>query len=558
MAPTSTIRLRRSAAQKHALAQLERQIRASDPHCRRKYLREFAEVFRSYESVLEPEPLSELLSAADVVLVGDYHALPAAQRYAAGLVRQLAASGRPVVLGLEMVFARDQHILDEWARGQVEESELRERIRFDLDWGYDWRPYYELLEAGRRHALRIYGLDCLPRNELRKIATRDRHAADKLAEIRERHPEARTLVLFGESHLAPNHLPALVRSRRPEDRLLTVLQNVDPLYWRAAGERRDRVAAVSVSSGVVCVFTATPLEKYESYRQCLDRWGQERASRPDLAPSVYNLIEALLRFLNIDRYAAQNHTQPRFLVDMLPEVYCRETEDLPRVLLRKGLAEDEVRRVQAHVEKRGSCYLAAMNSIFVAGWQMAYGAEEAARFVHHACRASLGENGAAHDDGPEDLFYSRVVEAALAYFGSRILCPDRPPARESDLYALYAQPREQIEEQTFYTYREYMEMVDFLVLHKDYEANHRHYHAVPPLMLQGLQYRGAKADYAARRLGYILGSDLYDAYIGGRVAKRFLRSLFFRKLDAPGAARAAYYAAVRKVGKRRSSLAFSS
>ncbi len=551
MAPTATIRLRRSAAQRHALARLERQIRASDPHSRRKYLRDFAEAFRSYESVMEPEALSGLLRAADIVLVGDYHALPAAQRYAAELVRQLAASGRPIVLGLEMVFARDQHILDEWVRGQVDESELRERIRFDLDWGYDWQPYYELLDAGRQHAVRIYGLDCLPRNELRKIATRDRHAADKLAEIRERHPEAQIVVLFGESHLAPNHLPAQLQERRPGDRMLTVLQNVDPLYWQAAGERQ-RVAAVHVSSDVACVFTATPLEKYENYRQCLDRWCQERASPPDFAPSIYNLIDALLRFLNIDRYAPQNHTQPRFLVDMLPEVYCREPEELRKLVARKGLAEEEIRRMLAQVEERGSCYVAAMNSIFVGGWRMAFGAEDAARFVHHACRAPLGGNGS-HQRSPEDRFYARVIQEALAYFGSRILCPDRPPVRESDLYALYAQSREQIEEQTFYSYREYMEMVDFLVLHKDYEANHRQYRSLPPLLLQGFQYHGEMADYATRSLGCILGSELYDAYIAGRVAKRFLRSLFLRKLDPPGAARIAYYAAVRKIGRKRRS-----
>jgi hypothetical protein len=37
-------------------------------------------------------------------------------------------------------FARDQHILNEWWRREIDEDGLRERIRFDLDWGYDWQP----------------------------------------------------------------------------------------------------------------------------------------------------------------------------------------------------------------------------------------------------------------------------------------------------------------------------------------------------------------------------------------------------------------------------------
>ena len=114
-----------------------------------------------------------------------------------------------MVLGVETIFARHQHILDEWWRREIDESELRQRIRFDLDWGYDWAPFYELLVAARDHGEGIYGLDCMPRENLRKIGERDRHAAAKIAEIRGRHPDAVIFVLFGESHLAPEHLPRM-------------------------------------------------------------------------------------------------------------------------------------------------------------------------------------------------------------------------------------------------------------------------------------------------------------------------------------------------------------
>ncbi len=549
MGPTATLRLRRSAAQRHALAQVEREIRATDPHGRRKYLRDFAEAFRAYEAVLKPEQLDAMLAAADVVLVGDYHALAAAQRYAARLLEHLGSSGRPLVLGLEMVFVRDQHILDEWMCGQADEAELRQRIRFDADWGYEWQPYYELLEAGRRHALRIYGLDCTPRNDLRKIPARDRHAAAKLAEIRERHPEAQVVALFGESHLAPNHLPTLVCGRRPQDRLLTILQNVDPLYWLAAGERQP-AGAVRVARDVACVFTATPLEKYESYRQCLDRWRQERAAGPDFAPSIYNLVDALARFLNIERYCSHNGTQPRFLVDMLPEVYCRAPEDIERFLARKGGVVEEIKDVLARVEEGGSCFVPRLNAIFVTEWQMTYGAEQAARFLHYACRAPLARNGFPEPESP-DLFYSKVLEEALAYFGSRVLCPQRPPVRETDLYTRHALAAADIEDLTGFNHKEYMELQDFLVLHKDYECNQRHYRRVPELINRGVAYGGEKFRYATRQLGHMFGSELYDAYLAGRVTKRFLRALFFRKLDQPGSASAAYFAVARRIRPRK-------
>src|SRR5215470_5479664 len=231
MASTANLRSRRSAAQLHALAEVEREIRMQDSHGRRKYLREFNKAFRTYESVLTGQQLQAALRGADVVLVGDYHALPASQRSAASLLEHRALAGdRPVVLGVETIFARDQHILDEWWRREIDESELKQRIRFDLDWGYDWAPFYELLVAARDHAEALYGLDCMPREDLRKIGARDRHASLKAAEIRERHPNAVIFVLFGESHLAPGLLPRALQKQIPGDKVLTILQNIDALY----------------------------------------------------------------------------------------------------------------------------------------------------------------------------------------------------------------------------------------------------------------------------------------------------------------------------------------
>ncbi len=555
MGSNTALRLRRSGAQLHALAQVERELRAADSKSRCRYLRSYTEAFRTYERVLSPSELDNALCSAGILLVADYHALPASQRYAGALLAALSRSGRPVVLALEAIFARHQPALDEWRQGTLTDDELRERIRFDVDWGYDWQTYRELLQTTRRLAEGFYGLDCMPRTDLRRIAARDRHAASKIAEIRGRHPHAAIVVLFGESHLAPHHLPALLRRALPGERIITVLQNVDSLYWRAAGEACDRVEAVQVSNDAVCVFTSTPLEKYESYRQCIERWRGRVSSPPDLAPGIYNLIDAMLRFLRIDKYCATNGTQPKFLVDMLPDVWWRSSpEQLEKLLRRKGLPQSDLRGIMSRVEARGVCYVPGVNIILAANFHMESAAEEVARFVHHACQGTLLRSAGSQEPtpAPEDRFYQRVMHEALAFFGSRVLYPVRPPVRESDLYALYAQPREEVEERTIYTYREYMEMIDFLVLHKDFESNQRHYHAVPDLVRRGIQYSGDKFEFVAPRLGQMLGNQIYDAYLAGRLAKRFLRSLFLRKLERSGAARSAYYAVVRKLatGKR--------
>src|SRR5256886_8248903 len=110
----------------------------------------------------------------------------------------------------------------------------------------------------------------------------------------------------------------------PSERKVTVLQNVDALYWQAAGEKREHVEAVRVADGVVCAFNSTPLEKYENYRLHLTRWRRGDEGGADVAPTIYNLIDSLIRFLDINRYSSRNGTQPKFLVDLMPEVYSQE------------------------------------------------------------------------------------------------------------------------------------------------------------------------------------------------------------------------------------------
>jgi hypothetical protein len=520
MASAVNLRSRRSAAQLHALAGVEREIRAQDSHSRRKYLREFTHAFRSYDSLLDSQQLQDALHSADVVLIGDYHALPTAQRYAASLVEQRALAGdRPVVLGVETIFARDQHILEEWWRREIDEAELRQRIRFDLDWGYDWAPFHELLVAARDHAEALYGLDCMPRENLRKIGARDRHAAAKIAEIRERHPNAVIFVLFGESHLAPGHLPRVLQRQLPEAKLLTVLQNIDALYWRAAGERVDQVDAVRVKDGVLCVFNATPLEKYESYRLFLDQWSRCN-SDPDFAPTIYNLIDSLASFLEINRYSPHNGTQPKFLIDMLPEVHGNSSDAmLRRLLSRKGVSEPQLETMLASVEERGSAYLPEVNAFHIREFQMMHAAEDAARFLHHACRG-LPQRLHGHDANSDeanrgaarmnDVFYTRVVEHAVAYFGSRVLYPSRPAHEAEDSAALSRA-------------------------------------AVEKAAQAAIRADAEKFECAALDWGYRIGSHIYSVYLAGKVKPTGLRRLFLAHLDEPGLARKVCTAVIAKI-----------
>jgi hypothetical protein len=302
-------------------------------------------------------------------------------------------------------------------------------------------------------------------------------------------------------------------------KILTVLQNIDALYWRAAGERADKVEGVRVNDDVLCVFNATPLEKYESYRLFLDQWSR-CDDGPDFAPTIYNLIDSLARFLEINRYSAHNGTQPKFLVDLMPEVYGGSSDGmLRRLLSRKSIAETEREAMLASVEERGSAYLPQVNAFYVREFQMIHAAEDATRFLHQACQGLPQRlNGHAEEGiviGSQrgrrtaiDDFYTRVIEHAVAYFGSRVLYPSRPvPSDSSPLSRAACEKAAQA----------------------------------------AIRAEASKCESAAQDLGYRIGNQIYDAYLAGKVAPSGLRRLFLAHLDEPGLARKVCAAVIAKV-----------
>lgn len=544
----STFRARRrSAAEKHALAPLRRQIGAIDPLSRRKYVQEFAQAFQRYERPISRETLLRFCAEADTLLVSDFHALDACQFFLCELLEELSdLQQRSLVLLLEAVFTRDQHIIDEWQRREISDDELNQRLHFEIEWGYEWEPFLHTLKLARDRGIPIFGADCAPRGSIRRIAQRDRHAADTIARVRKEHPGALLVVLFGESHLAPTHLPRELRQRMRKECIRTVLQNIDELYFRAAGELRDRVTAVQVDQDTAAVFNATPVEKWHSYRLCISRWRDESRRTPDFTPLIYDLIDALLAFLHIDRYA-DDDSGSRYFVDCYPEVTnAASIVRVETILARKPLPPARRDAMLAQVVERGSCYIPELNLMIVHRLRMQAATCDVASFVHHACRDF--EESAPPAISTEDCLYLPALEHALVHFGAQVLYPSEI-ASEDELLSLYATPKEEIEAATLLSYREYLRVIDCVMLHRDYECHRRSY-AGPPALLRNLLSSSTAVRVLGMQLGQLLGGDLYRAYLAGAVSRRAIRSLFFRKLGG-SRAREIYFSLARVVRSRR-------
>jgi hypothetical protein len=337
----------------------------------RKYIQEFSREFQNFEYVCESKEIIERARDANLIWIGDYHALERSQIYAAQFIKQLVAKGQRVAVAVEPVFARNQDILDSWMSGKISEQEFLSRIRYDEEWGCDWKGYKKIFETARELSVPVYGADCHPRNDMRSIGRRDLGIARRVARLVEKDPSRTLVVIFGESHLATSHLPGRVRAilerKRRSAKELLILQNIDTVYWEVQESDFHEAAAVCLGEGAYCVFNATPIEKYESFRQYLHKCFEEDSSG-DWTLLTQTLMEVMMRFLAMKKPLPEFDT---FLFDRL---------------------------------------------------QLAPAAEEFARFIHQACRGELKKRveRAAHDQ-----FFVKVIESGLGYFCSKLLDSSR-------------------------------------------------------------------------------------------------------------------------------------
>jgi hypothetical protein len=193
------------------------------------------------------------------------------------------------------------------------------------------------------------------------------------------------------------------------------------------------------------------------------------------------------------------------------------------------------------VRERGSAYLAPLNAFYIRKFEMISATEDAARFLHHACRGVPNRvNGKACEPrGAEDAFFAATLEHALACFGSRVLYPARPAFRDADLQQMYELTREDLEQKTSLPHADVVEALDFLAWHRQ----SGHINPSRPASAdwtRALAFTGRKWDFATERLGCLVGNDLYDAYIDGRIVPAAVRRLFLAHLEEPGAASTVY------------------
>jgi len=462
-----------TALKREAVRRIQNDIGEIGASPSQKYIHEFTREFQTFESVVAPAEILEAARRANLIWIGDYHALTRSQTYASEFLRELKTRKNNIAVAVEPVFARNQEVLSRWMAGKISEQEFLDRIHYREEWGCDWEGYKTIFEAAGELHIPIYGADCHPRNDMRSISRRDLGVARRVARLLANDPEQTLVVIFGESHLASNHLPRRVRAilarKGIESKELFVVQNIDALYWKLQETGFHQARAVRVREGCYCVFNATPIEKYESFRQYLHKCIEED-SCGDWTVLAQTLMEIMMNFLALDKHAAS-------LMSLLE-----------------------------------------FDSAWAGEFELGNAAEEFARFIHQACRGELGKPV---ERAPRDQFFVNVIEHGLGYFCSKVLDSSR-----DGIESLAERVLSQIGR------NEQLTRAIELLIDPRTRPGAQHFVALRSA-IEAKAGNQKMMRMLAQLLGYALGRRLYIAYMQSRISRKDIHALFRDPLNRP-------------------------
>lgn len=451
------------------------------------------------------------VAAADLVYVGDYHTLRAAQQAYLQLVEAAVRCGRRVVLALEFVEHRHQATLDAFLAGRLSDKRFLAAIAHPYRGPFDvWPGFAPILTLARKHGLEVRGIDSRAKGA-DSLVRRDVAAAKVIARAAAAADRPLVLTLVGQFHVAPQHLPREVARRlRAPRTALVVYQNAEAIHWSLA--RRGLVEstpAVELSPTELCLMNTSPVVCQRSFLDYVEAESDDALlDEPDIAHTFRHLARDLGRFIgvSVSRQAEQITVATAGDLDALEAIRARF--DGPQLTA-----------LDHQLASRESAWIPRAKAVWLSSMSLNHAAEEAAHFVRFVC---IGDDM----DRPRsraETFWARCYEEALGFFGSRLLNPRRRCTS--------------VEEWTWHFQhgRAADRRIAAFVLALDAALTD------DPAAARALVPQGDDALFNAvsHAVGYLVGAQLADAFAGDRLLRASVRALFRDRLADPAAAFAA-------------------
>lgn len=472
-----------------------------------KYQRDYEAQFRKAWREAPREQLLKAVTEAPFVFIGDFHALLQSQKAQLRILKALEPK-KTRILCLECVEARQQKHLDRFQTGKISEREFLKAIEWKKNWGFPWDHYKPLFRWAIKNKVRIFGVNSKTQDRTAKaLIDRDLFSAVKIAEIHQRFPDHQIFTIYGDLHLAQNHLPQkLVKILGPESqrKMLFVFQNSERIYFQMLRkEIEHQVDIVRFSKQHYCLQTVPPWVKWQNYLLYLEEQDDRGFDdESDFTDYVAKYVKIISEDLGVTQGA-----------DHFSIFSAKDRGAWQQI--QKNLPEEEILFLKSWIEDGRGFYLPHKSIGYLARASVNSAAQLAMAIVF----AGISQQKKISYQLPQD--FSKIIwMEAVQYFGSKLINPKRKTDTLSDIKAALA-ARNPDQGRKALQLALSQKMLELLHL----SGGRKEKELTGPRSLKAYQE-------SARILGGMMGEKLYYAYRKKLLSRTSLVALLKKSVDA--------------------------
>jgi len=510
-----------------------------------RYSDEYYAQFPGEASPVELEAIETAVTDANVAYFGDYHTLLESQKAPLRILESVVATGRKLILTTEVVQLVHQDHLDAYLAGDLDEGAFLSAIEYDRTWGFNWRNYRLHFEFARQHEIQMLAINTDPRVGHDNLEFRDSMAGMLIVEALCRNPDALIAVLFGDLHVAPNHIPARVkqyaRGRKIDPiKEVIVYQNVDSVYWSLVErELEQSTQAVRVDVNSFCMVNTTPLVMYQSYLNWeLNQEELEESVGLDtphisstvMTDQIHEIVHTICRFLELPNRGLDDFTVHT----------SRDLDLLDRLIEERRMHRSDLEEFKEQVEQDESFFLVDQKLIYLGNLSIDHAAEEATHYINTKLSGHVRNPPNAVFD-----FYYRTLKEAIGFLGSKVICQKRSCYHRADFEQLLKDTRGKRLNDRMTQIRQVSRDV---LVHLNFEQKFLESNGAKYPRFQKLYCRPLSVHIGiTHSLGYILGDLIYTALMNGEVRRSEVRSFFEERFVAEDRPRELYFDWVKRL-----------
>ncbi|OGP13867.1 MAG: hypothetical protein A2053_06280 [Deltaproteobacteria bacterium GWA2_50_8] len=471
------------------------------------YERAYKRQVAHYEGLSGIDEVLEAIDKADLIYVGDYHTNHQSQKFFLRLLRLVVQRSSEMAIALELFQKRHQKLLRDYLEETIDEEEFLYKTQFKKYWDVSlWDNFKLLFDFARYHQLPIIGIEAVT-DIMARLRHRDKKSAQVIVRFVKKNPRKKLLILVGDLHIAPTHLPAEVQKCLKKEGLakrdLIIYQNSESIYWKLAEKNLEqKVEVVRINERSFCFMNTPPIIWQQSYIHWIENEG-EGIDYHDAKQSFMDLVERIAEFLDLP------------LSKNSDEVEVFTSDDLTfleRLKSNELFSVHEVRLIKKQILNSESYFIPKARYVYLSDLSINHAAEEAAHYIKFLF------SGEEFERDLVDAFYANLLNECLGFFGSKIINHKRKCFHQKD----------------------YKDLINYFKTSKvtkdrelEWQAAHlilEHYDMAKrgrPITNRRILKSDPQLFFAVTHgLGYGLGDRLYYGFINKVISKAEIRELF--------------------------------